>query len=269
VGPNAVDGNAATYWESANNAFPQSLTVDLCAATALGSVTLKLPPGWETRNQAVTLAGSTNGSTFTTLASGTYTFNPASANTVSVPVSGTARYVRATITANSVWPAGQLSEFEVRAGATTTSPPPTSAPPTTVNLARGHAMTAQSYADVYQPGRANDGDATSYWESANNAFPQWLQVDLGAATTVRRVVLRLPPATAWATRTQTLSVQGSTTGTSFTTLVGSAGYTFNPAAGNTVTVTVPATSARYLRLVFTGNTGWPAGQVSEFEVYSG
>ena len=51
------------------------------------------------------------------------------------------------------------------------------------------------------------------------------------------------------------------------TVVGSAGYTFNPATGNTVTITYPATAARYLRLTFTANTGWPAGQVSEFRVY--
>ena len=73
---------------------------------------------------------------------------------------------------------------------------------------------------------------------------------------------------AWATRTQTLSVQGSTNGSSFSTVVNSAGYTFNPATGNTVTITFPATSTRYVRLNFTANTGWPAGQFSEFEVYA-
>ena len=83
-----------------------------------------------------------------------------------------------------------------------------------------------------------------------------------------RVVLKLPPAAAWQTRTQTLSVLGSTNGTSYSTVVGSAGYTFNPATGNTVTITFQGTSQRYLRLTFTGNTGWPAGQLSEFEAYA-
>jgi hypothetical protein len=50
-------------------------------------------------------------------------------------------------------------------------------------------------------------------------------------------------------------------------VVGSAGYRFDPATGNTVTITVPATSQRFLRLNITGNDGWPAGQVSEFQVY--
>ncbi|MGK5523157.1 discoidin domain-containing protein, partial [Micromonospora sp. URMC 107] len=113
-----------------------------------------------------------------------------------------------------------------------------------------------------------DGNANTYWESANNAFPQSLTVDLGTSRTVSRVVLKLPPSSAWQTRTQTLSVLGSTTGSSFTTLKASAGYTFDPATGNTVTVTLAATSQRYLRLTFTGNSSWPAGQLSEFEVYS-
>ncbi|BCB77521.1 hypothetical protein Pflav_039310 [Phytohabitans flavus] len=81
-------------------------------------------------------------------------------------------------------------------------------------------------------------------------------------------MLKLPPATAWQTRTQTLSVLGSTNNTTYSTVVGSAGYTFNPATGNTVTITFQGTSQRYLRLTFTGNTGWPAGQLSELEVYA-
>jgi F5/8 type C domain len=63
-------------------------------------------------------------------------------------------------------------------------------------------------------------------------------------------------------------VLGSTDGSTFTTIVASAGYTFNPATGNTVTITFPSTSYRYVRLNFTANTGWPAGQVSEFQIWN-
>ncbi|MDT7805227.1 MAG: hypothetical protein QOI78_8660, partial [Actinomycetota bacterium] len=99
----------------------------------------------------------------------------------------------------------------------------------------------------------------SYWESANNAFPQSLTVDFGATVSVSRLVLKLPPSSAWGTRTQTIAVDG---------VKAAAGYTFNPASGNTATITFPATSVRTLRLSFTGNTGWPAGQLSELEAYS-
>ncbi|MEU1747441.1 discoidin domain-containing protein [Micromonospora arida] len=128
-------------------------------------------------------------------------------------------------------------------------------------------MTASSYNQNYVAGNANDGNASTYWESANNAFPQWIQADLGATVSVDRVVLKLPPASDWQTRTQTLSVLGSTNGSSFTTLKASAGYTFNPSSGNTATVSFTAASTRYVRVQVTGNTGWPAAQLSEFEVY--
>ncbi|MFK0171929.1 discoidin domain-containing protein [Streptomyces sp. NPDC090306] len=142
------------------------------------------------------------------------------------------------------------------------------APDPTRNLAKGRPATATGSQDVYTPAKAVDGDATTYWESANNAFPQSLTVDLGSSQAVRRVVLKLPPATAWAARTETLSVLGSTDGSAYSTAVASKGYRFDPATGNTVTVTVPAgTNLRYLRLAVTGNTGWPAAQFSEVEAY--
>jgi hypothetical protein len=367
----AVDGNASSYWESANGSFPQWLQVDLGSAVSIGKVVLKLPPStsWGARTQTLSVLGSKDGTTFSTLVnSASYTFDPATGNTVTITFAASSqRYVRINITANTGWSAGQLSELEVypagggggggtsatlstnpssltfgstTVGATSTAQSvtvtntgnasasvtsivasgdfaqtntcgssiaagancsisvtfkPTASgtrtgsvtitssavnSPTSVslsgtgaasntNLALGKTMSASSSVNGAQtPNYANDNNTSSYWESANNAFPQWLQVDLGASASVSRIVITLPPATSWATRTQTLSVLGSTDGTTFTTVVGSAGYTFNPATGNTVTITFPATSRRYLRLNFTANTGWPAGQASEFQVYA-
>ncbi|WP_370966416.1 discoidin domain-containing protein [Amycolatopsis sp. cg9] len=128
-------------------------------------------------------------------------------------------------------------------------------PPAAVDLARGRPVSASGSQAGYPPGNAVDGNASSYWESANNAFPQTLTVDLGAPAAVGRVVVKLPPS--WGSRTQTIAVNGGTP----------AGYVFDPATGNTVTIPVSSTD-RYLRLTFTGNTGWPAGQVSEVEAYA-
>jgi hypothetical protein len=369
----AVDGNASSYWESANGSFPQWLQVDLGSALSIGKVVLKLPPStaWGARTQTLSVQGSTNGTSFTTLASGTYTFDPNNGNnTVTITfAASTQRYVRINITANSGWAAGQISELEVypaaggggggggtsatlstnpssltfgsttvgatsaaqtvtvqntgnaaaaissivasgdfaqtntcgsslaagasctisvtfkptasgtRTGSVTVTSNAANSPTTisltgtgatsNTNLALGKTMSASSSVNGAQtPNNANDNNTSSYWESANNAFPQWLQVDLGASTSVSRIVVTLPPSTSWATRTQTFSVLGSNDGTTFTTVVASAGYTFNPATGNTVTITFPATSQRYLRLNFTANTGWPAGQASELQVYA-
>ncbi|MFI0543782.1 discoidin domain-containing protein [Streptomyces sp. WSLK1-3] len=136
------------------------------------------------------------------------------------------------------------------------------------NLAKGRPATATGSQDVYTPGKAVDGDANSYWESANNAFPQSWTVDLGAAEPVRRLVLKLPPQSAWQARTQTVTVLGSTDGSAYSTVVGAQGHRFDPASGNTATVSLPSgTSLRYLRLSVSANTGWPAGQFSEVEAY--
>jgi hypothetical protein len=138
----------------------------------------------------------------------------------------------------------------------------------TINVAAGKPTSASSAQGGYPSNNVTDADAGTYWESTNNVFPQWVQVDLGASTSVGKVTLKLPPPTAWATRTQTLSVQASLDGTTFSTIVASAGYTFDPATGNTVSISFPATMARYVRLNITANTGWPAGQVSDFEVFA-
>ncbi|MGW4523651.1 discoidin domain-containing protein [Amycolatopsis sp. NPDC004378] len=136
------------------------------------------------------------------------------------------------------------------------------------DLARGRPVGESSHTQNYGAANAVDGNPDSYWESANNAFPQWLQVDLGAATAVSRIVLAVPPSSAWGTRTQTLTVSGSTDGTTFDTLVPSTGYVFDPARGNSVTITLSGASRRFLRVTCTGNTGWPAGQLARFEAYS-
>jgi hypothetical protein len=137
------------------------------------------------------------------------------------------------------------------------------------NLALCATMTASGYTQTYVPSNANDGNADTYWESTDNAFPQWLEANLGAAHQVGSVTLDLPPLSDWATRTQTIAILGSTDGTTWTTLVPATGYTFNPATGNTVTISLPSgTNAQYLQLYFTANTGWPAGQISEFEIFS-
>ncbi|WP_433009131.1 CARDB domain-containing protein [Kribbella sp. CA-294648] len=126
-------------------------------------------------------------------------------------------------------------------------------------------LTANSSLGDYPVGNAGDGNQNSYWESTNNAFPQWIRADLGSAKAVDRVVLKLPAG--WGARTQALAVQTSSDGTTYSELVASAGYNFTPASNNTVTITFPAATTRYVRLNITGNTGWAAGQLSEFELH--
>jgi hypothetical protein len=61
------------------------------------------------------------------------------------------------------------------------------------NLALNQPTTASGYTQTYVPANAVDGNTSSYWESTDNAFPQWFQVDLGSAHTINRIVMDLPP----------------------------------------------------------------------------
>jgi len=115
--------------------------------------------------------------------------------------------------------------------------------------------------DYYGPYRLTDGDPGSYFESASNAFPQSVTVDLGQTTSVDRIVLKLP--FNWGSRVETIAV--SADGVS---LVPVADYTFDPAVANVVTITFPATVLRDITLTISGNTGWPSAQISELEAYA-
>jgi hypothetical protein len=265
VASNANDGNSSTYWEGANGAWPTTLAVNLGASDSLSSVVLDLPPAtaWSTRTQTLSVLGSTNGSSYTTLVgSATYTFNPSTGNTVTIalPSGTTDQYVELSFTANSVQNGAQLSEFEVF-GTSSSAPNP--------DLALNAAVTASSSTQTYVASNAVDGNTSTYWEGTNGAWPTTFTANLGASHALGSVVLDLPPSTSWGTRTQTLSILGSTNGTSYTTLVGSATYTFNPSTGNTVTVALPSgTTDQYLELSFTANNVQNGAQLSELLVYA-
>jgi hypothetical protein len=172
-------------------------------------------------------------------------------NVIFAPTTAGAKTGSVTVTSNATNPVltFPLTGLGVAAGAT--------------NLALGKPAAGSSVAG-HGPGKAVDSDPSSYWESTNHAFPQSITVDLGANASLSSVVLRVPAA--WGSRTQTLSIAGST-GSGFTTIVGSAGYLFGTGAGNVVAIPLPGgTTARQVRITFTGNTGWPAGQLSDLQI---
>ncbi|HWJ86390.1 MAG TPA: CARDB domain-containing protein [Cellulomonas sp.] len=261
VASNVTDGNQGSYWESANNAFPQWVQVDLGAASTVTDVSLRLPAGWGARDETLSVQGSTDGSSFSTLkASATYSISGSSA--VSIDVTDTsARYVRVNVSANTGWPAAQVSELEVYGASST---PPVDVPEGS-NLAQGRPAAASSVQQAYVAANAVDGSTSSYWEGAPGAYPSNLTVTLAQASTLTGVVVKLNPDSAWGNRTQTFAIQGRTGTGAFTELKASAAYAFSPSSGNTVTIPVSG-SATDVRLVFTANTGASNAQVAELQV---
>ncbi|MFD5800374.1 CARDB domain-containing protein [Streptomyces sp. NPDC127020] len=259
---NATDGTQATYWEGPAGSFPQWLQVDLGTARDVDRVVLKLPVGWESRSQSLSVRGSTDGSTFRTLAAAdARAFSPERANTVAVDLgtAADARYIRVDITGNTGWNAAQLSELEVYGDETDPGPPPTG-----TNLARNKPVEATSSTQSYVAANATDDSTSTYWEAAGH--PADLTVKLGADADVSGVVVKLNPDPVWAARTQSIQVLGRAAGASgFTSLRDRADYAFSPGQANTVSIPVSGRMAD-VRLRFFSNTGAPGGQVAEFQV---
>ncbi|MGW5283188.1 discoidin domain-containing protein [Streptomyces collinus] len=252
---NVTDGDTGTYWQAGKKSA-QWVQTDLGRTERVRQVVLRLPEHWQTRRQTLALQGSPDGKTFATLkSSAQYVFGPGNGNTVKISFPATlARYVRADFSRNSVAATAQLGEMQVLTSAASTP-----------NLAQGKPFTESGHADVYGAANAGDGNRDTYWESRNNAFPQWLQVDLGSSVKVNQVTLRLPGG--WPGRSQTLKIQGSTDNQNFTDLTASKAYTFDSSDDQSSTISFDTTTTRYVRALFTANTGWPAGQASELEVY--
>lgn len=262
---NLTDGVQASYWEGPAGSFPQWAQVDLGAAQGVDRVVLKLPTGWGSRNETLSLQGSTDGSGFNTLAaSAVRVFDPARANTVAVDLTSPAdvRYLRVDVSGNTGWNAAQLSELEVYGedGGTDPGDPP----PAGTNLARNKPVEATSSTQTYVAANATDDSVSTYWEAVGQ--PSDLTVELGTDADVSGVVVKLNPDPVWAARTQTVEVLGRRQSAGgFTSLAAAKSYSFSPASGNTVTIPV---SGRWsdVRLHFTANSGAPGGQVAEFQV---
>jgi beta-glucanase (GH16 family) len=205
----AVDGNNGTRWASAFSAT-QWWQVDLGAPTAVSRIAIN----WEAAYaRAFTIQFSTNGSSYTQA----YATTTGAGGQQSIPVSGTARYVRINLTTRALAIYGySFWEFQVFSGGTTpppsspppsspppSSPPPSSPPPGGTRLLSYNkpAQASTSQNDVNcnpcTPDKAFDNDPASRWAtSSTNGWvdPGWISVDLGATAQISQVVLQWDPA---------------------------------------------------------------------------
>ncbi|SBT42009.1 discoidin domain-containing protein [Micromonospora narathiwatensis] len=239
---NATDGNTGTRWSSAFS-DPQWLQVDLGATATVSRVVLN----WEAAYaRAYQIQTSTDGATWTTIWSTT----TGTGGTVDLTVSGTGRYVRMYGTARATAYGYSLWEFQVygsTGGGTGCD--------TATNAALGRPATASSTENAGFPATAAvDGNLGTRWSSAASD-PQWLQVDLGSARTLCRVVLNWEAAYARAYQIQT-----STDGTGWTTV-----YSTTTGAGGTETLTLTGTG-RYVRVYGTARATGYGYSLWEFTV---
>jgi len=151
--------------------------------------------------------------------------------------------------------------------------------PTTVSLAgsgigrhhqpRGRpAGLGQLVNSPYVAANLTDTDASSYWESANGSFPQWAQVDLGPELQHRPGRPEAPAVH---------GVAGPDGDPVRARLHGRLDLLDDRGLGRVHLRPelrqqhghhlVRRDTARYVRVNITANTGWAAGQLSDFEVF--
>jgi hypothetical protein len=240
----AVDGNTGTRWSS-QFSDPQWLQVDLGATATIDQVVLN----WEAAYaKAFQIQVSADAATWTSI----YSTTTGTGGTQTLAVSGSGRYVRMSGTIRGTPYGYSLWEFQVF-GSTGGG-----AGCGTANAAQGKPASASSVENAGTPASAAvDGNTGTRW-SSQFSDPQWLQVDLGASTSVCQVVLNWEAAFAKAFQIQ-VSTDGSTWTSVFSTTTG---------AGGTQTLAVNGTG-RYVRMSGTVR-GTPYGySLWEFAVFTG
>ena len=135
--------------------------------------------------------------------------------------------------------------------------------PPAANLALTGTVTASTTVSGFPASNTNDNNPNTYWQATGSTAT--LTLHLAQAAPIARIVLELPQG--WGTRNQTIQVDASTNGSTWTTLAPSATYQFT-AGSNTVTLSGPAATDSYLRLDISGNTVQGAPQIAEFQAYS-
>ena len=152
--------------------------------------------------------------------------------------------VAATTLERSVHGVATLIEAATQPAAAAPTPP--SAPP--VVLSSGCEPSASSQNLLFHPARfADDGDGRSAWVSAESAYPQWWQVDLGAGRDLATLTIDWPPGSS---RSYTYDIKVSDDGTTWHEVVDQSGRMAFGASTDALT----GVCARYVRVDVTGYT---------------
>ncbi|GAA4603199.1 beta-glucanase (GH16 family) [Actinoplanes octamycinicus] len=244
------DGNTGTRWSSAF-AASQWYQVDLGAATSISRIAIN----WENAYaKAFTIQFSADGTAWTQA----YATSTGTGGQQSIPVSGTARYVRINLTQRALELYGySFWEFQVFSGDGPTNP-------TTRLLSYGKPARASSEQNDVNcnpctADKAFDNDPASRWATSSTTGwvdPGWISVDLGATAQISQVVLQWDPAYA-----KSYQIQVSNDGTAWTSV-------YSTTTGDGLKDVITATgSGRYVRMYGTARSGPYGYSLWEFSVY--
>jgi hypothetical protein len=243
----AVDGDLTTRWaQGLGLADPSWIQVDLGAQyNVTGAIaTFEKSSGYKYRIEV-----SPDAAHWTTLDDHTGSATTEQTNYSPAVTKMNGRYVRLTVTGSS-YNGGSIYELQVYGA---------ELPP---DLALNKPVTVSSYSSPNTPGLAVDGDLNTRWaQGLGLPDPSWIQVDLGAVTSVSSVVTTFEKPSGYK-----YLLQYSADGVNWSTFDDhTAAYT--SAAANYSTVSSPV-SARYLRLTVTASS-YNGGSIYELQAYGG
>ena len=247
---NAIDGNLATRYSSdAYQASGMWFQVDLGSAQSFNQIEMNTPNSAGDYAVGYNVEVSTDGTNFTTVASGTGTSSPETATFATQ----TAQYIRVVLTAPSTTSWWSIDEFTVYSGTSTAAE--------TALGETGWAATASTNSAGDPPSNAIDGNlATRYSSDAYQASGMWFQVDLGSAQSFNQIEMNTPNSAG--DYAVGYNVEVSTDGTNFTTVASGTG-TSSPE-----TATFTPQTAQYIRVVLTAASTTSWWSIDEFTVYT-
>ncbi|BCJ46845.1 hypothetical protein GCM10010168_36330 [Actinoplanes ianthinogenes] len=244
------DGDNGTRWSSAF-AASQWFQVDLGASTSISRIAIN----WENAYaKAFTIQFSADGNAWTQA----YATSTGTGGQQSIPVSGTARYVRINLTQRALELYGySFWEFQVFSGGGTTNP--TNKLLSYAKPARASSEQNDVNCNPCTADKAFDNDPASRWATSSTTGwvdPGWIYVDLGATAQVSQVVLQWDPAYA-----KSYQIQVSNDATTWTSI-------YSTTTGDGLKDVINATgTGRYVRMYGTARSGPYGYSLWEFSVY--
>jgi hypothetical protein len=245
---NAIDGNLATRFSSeAVQASGMFFQVNLGSAQTFNQIEMNSVNSAADYARGYNVEVSTNGTTFTSVTTGTGTASPE----IVTFAAQTAQYIRVVLTAGGTTSWWSIDEFTAFNGTSETQ------------LSRtgwvASSNTTSSAGDA--PANAIDGNsATRFSSDAVQASGMFFQVNLGSAKTFNQIVMDSGPSPGDYARGYNVEV--STNGTTFTSVTTGTG-TASPE-----TVSFADQTAQYIRVVLTagGTTSW--WSIAEFNAFT-
>jgi hypothetical protein len=249
---NALDGNENTRWSTGvAQTAGQWFQVNMQAPVSFSQITIDAGPSVGDYPAGYTVSVSSNGTTWTEVASGT---GATQLVTVTFPQQ-TAQYIRVAQTTSGVttnwW---SIAEFNVYSAVPQAGTP--------IALSRTGWVPSASVSGGGAPANALDGNENTRWSTGvAQAAGQWFQVNMGSAQTFDEVTIDAGPSAGDYPAGYTVSV--SSNGAAWTEVASGAGST------QLTTVTFPQETAQYIQVAQTTSgvtTNW--WSIAEFNVWT-